>query len=128
MFVIVPGPSLARRPNGGCAAPKAMNTLPRDEAWIGILRPTQFPAPSGWSLSTWASRATPPGVGIAGDHALFGIPGADGQRGIVLHYKRSSMGWTRIGSLAAFDRHPNLVAYADRLMQQWFPDYATEGH
>ena len=29
---------------------------------------------------------------------------------------------------AAFDRHPNLAAYADRLMQQWFPEYTTDRH
>ena len=48
IVVIVPGPSLASRPNGGWAAPKAMKTLPIDEAWIGIRAPTQLPAPSGW--------------------------------------------------------------------------------
>ena len=61
MVVIVFGPSRARRPNGGCAAPNAMNTFPIDDAWIGILRPTQLPAPSGWLLSTCARRATPAG-------------------------------------------------------------------
>ena len=59
MLVIVFGPRRGSRPNGGCAAPKAMNTLPIDEACGGIRRPTQLPAPSGWWLSTWASRATP---------------------------------------------------------------------
>ena len=63
MVVIVPGPSLASRPNGGWAAPKAMNTLPIDDAWMGMRAPTQFPAPSGCVLSSWARRATPPGSG-----------------------------------------------------------------
>ncbi len=65
IVVIVPGPSLASRPNGGWAAPKAMKTLPIDDAWIGMRLPTQLPAPSGCVLSSWASRATPPGVGMA---------------------------------------------------------------
>ena len=65
MSVIVFGPSFARRPKGGWAAPNAMNTFPIDDAWIGILLPTQLPAPSGWLLLTWATRATPLGVGIA---------------------------------------------------------------
>ena len=47
------------------------------------------------------------GVGIAGDHALFGLPGADGGAGVVLHYERRSTGdWVRTQSLAAFDREP----------------------
>src|SRR5581483_2129380 len=65
MLVIVFGPRRASRPNGGCAALNAMKTLPSDEACGGIRRPTQLPAPSGWRLSTCASRATPLGVGIA---------------------------------------------------------------
>jgi hypothetical protein len=42
-----------------------MNTLPIDDAWIGMRAPTQLPAPRGWVLSSWARRATPPGVGMA---------------------------------------------------------------
>ena len=64
MLVIVFGPSRASRPNGGWAAPNAMKTFPIEDVWIGMRRPTQLPAPSGWWLSTWASRATPVGVGM----------------------------------------------------------------
>ena len=47
------------------------------------------------------------GVGISGDHALLGLPGADNGAGIVLHYERRANGnWVRTGSLAAFDRRP----------------------
>jgi choice-of-anchor B domain-containing protein len=47
------------------------------------------------------------GVGISGNHALFGLPGAEGGTGVVLHYERRPSGnWVRTGSLAAFDRAP----------------------
>ena len=44
MLVIVFGPRRGSRPNGGCAAPKAMNTLPIEDACGGIRRPTQSAA------------------------------------------------------------------------------------
>ena len=54
-----------------------------------------------------AGGAPAMGVGIAGNHALLGLPGADGAAGVVLHYERRGNGtWARIGSLAAFDRAP----------------------
>ncbi|WP_420636111.1 choice-of-anchor B family protein [Candidatus Palauibacter sp.] len=46
-------------------------------------------------------------VGIEGDHAMLGLPGADGGAGtVLLNERRPSGEWVRTGSLAAFDRQP----------------------
>jgi len=90
-------------------APGAAYVFGRNEAgeWVQearLMRDDQDSEGSDLFLQGFGTQIA---VGISGDHALVGFPGADGGAGLAVRFERRRTGdWVRTGSLAAFDRQP----------------------